>query len=287
MYNDCFSHAKTSLEFIIRRLFRIYPPYWFSLFITGIVIISLKLLRGVNSVAVLPKTGYEIFSTLGLATYPFTKVAAINWVYWTLPYEVLFYLAIILCSFLKNNYITLLLILITVVSCTIPSTNLGFSSFFKFWPLFSIGTALFKLLHDDKTKQLLNVLLFGLSVFAFYPAHQSLPFFITSILTIGLIIISHYKPLSDNLVSRLGDYSYSIYLIHVPLTAYSFGIYRNAPPVKSNVLLNPLLDVILLVVVVYLSRTMYKFVELPSINFGKKLSKMTAIHKQPAKASQL
>ncbi|MET4012472.1 peptidoglycan/LPS O-acetylase OafA/YrhL [Mucilaginibacter sp. UYP25] len=235
----------------------------------------------------LPKTGYEIFSTLGLATYPFTKVAAINWVYWTLPYEVLFYLAIILCSFLKNNYITLLLILITVVSCTIPSTNLGFSSFFKFWPLFSIGTALFKLLHDDKTKQLLNVLLFGLSVFAFYPAHQSLPFFITSILTIGLIIISHYKPLSDNLVSRLGDYSYSIYLIHVPLTAYSFGIYRNAPPVKSNVLLNPLLDVILLVVVVYLSRTMYKFVELPSINFGKKLSKMTAIHKQPAKASQL
>jgi exopolysaccharide production protein ExoZ len=91
--------------------------------------------------------------------------------------------------------------------------------------------------------------------------------------TVALITISHYKPLKDNKVSQLGDISYSIYLIHVPLTVYCFGMYRDLAPLKGNAFLNPLFDIVLLVVVVYISKAMYRYVELPSINIGKRLAK--------------
>ena len=275
------NHAKTSMEFIIRRLFRIFPPYWFSLFFTAFILFSLKLLRGANSVVTVPKTGHDILFTFSLLTYPLTKITVINWVYWTLPYEVLFYLAIFFCSFLKNNYFTLLLVFITVGSCVIPSTDFGFLSFFKFWPPFGIGAALFKILHDERSRQPINILLFCIALFSFHPAHQSLPFFIASMLTLVLIIISHYRPLMDNRVSQLGDISYSIYLIHVPLAVYCFGIYRELPLLKGNVFLNPLLDLVLLVIVIYISKAMYQYVELPSIDIGKRLSKILLKQKVP------
>jgi peptidoglycan/LPS O-acetylase OafA/YrhL len=266
------NHAKTSIEFIIRRLFRIFPPYWFSLLFTVAIVIILKLLRGENSVTILPKTPHDIFLTFLLLTYPFTKVKGINWVYWTLLYEVLFYFAVFLCSFLKNNYFTLLLLLITIGSCFVPSTDLGFQSFFKFWPIFAIGVALFKLLHDDKQKQLLNMMLFGLSLYAFYPAHQTLPFFVASVLAIIVIVIGHYYPLRDNKISKLGDVSYSIYLIHVPLTVYCFSMYRELSPLKKNGYLNPLLDTVLLILVIGCSKLIYSYIELPSISLGKRVA---------------
>jgi peptidoglycan/LPS O-acetylase OafA/YrhL len=270
------SHSTNSVQFIIRRLFRIFPPYWFSLIITGLLILILKLLRGANSVAAVPKTIHDIFYTVCLLTYPITKVNAINWVYWTLPYEVLFYGVIFIYSFAKDNYFTLLLILLTIGSCMVPPTDTGILSFFKYWPLFGVGAALFKLLHDPKSKQAANIILFTLCAISFYTAHLNLAYCIISGITIILILISHFKPLRNNRISKLGDYSYSIYLIHVPLAVYSFGLYRELPPLSENAMLNPLLDLLLLIMVVFLSKAMYKYIELPSINFGRRLSKSIA-----------
>lgn len=268
------NHTQSPLEFIIRRLFRIFPPYWFSLFFTGAIILILKLIYSYNSVAILPKTGHDILFTFCLLTYPFTKIGAINWVYWTLPYEVLFYLTIFFCSFFKKNYFTFLMMIITLGSYLIPSTDVGFLSFFKFWPLFCLGAALFKVLHKDKSTIGVDITLFITSLVAFYPAHQSLSFFLTSMLTVFLIVITHYIPLRENGISQLGDVSYSIYLIHVPLTAYCFGRYRELAPFKYNSFLNPILDLLLMVVVVFISKLVYKYIELPSINIGKRLSKI-------------
>jgi len=266
-------HSKTSSAFIIRRFFRIFPPYWFSLLFTLGIILFLKVLTGANSVAALPKTAPDIALTAGLLTQPITKTAFINWVYWTLPYEMLFYVAVFLCSFLKNNYFTLLLILITACSCIIPPADTGFLSFFKLWPVFSIGSALFKLLHNDRPKQWLNVLFFCVSALAFYRAGQSLPYIVVSLLTLTLITIGHYFPLRDNKISRLGDLSYAIYLLHVPFMVYLFSRFRDNPPIKGNGLYNVLLDAVLLLATVFLAKAMHNYVELPLINYGKKLVK--------------
>lgn len=262
-------HTKNPIEFIIRRLFRIFPPYWFSLIFTLFIIVLLRLLYGYNSVAILPKTGRDIFFTICMLTYPFTKIAPINWSYWTLLYEVLFYITVFLSSCFKKQYFMFLLILITIGSYVVPSTDLGFLSFFKFWPLFCLGIALFKILNDSKSQLILNVFLLCLALFAFYPAHQSVHFFIASILTAILIAIAHYKPLPNNSISRLGDISYSIYLIHIPLTVYCFDQFRGLAPFRFNSLLNFFLDILLLFGLICISKLTYKYIELPSINIGK------------------
>ncbi|WP_419788619.1 hypothetical protein [Mucilaginibacter sp. SP1R1] len=81
------NQAKNAKHFIVRRILRIFPPYWFSIIIVGIVIICSIVTNGANSIAILPKSGKDILATITLLTTPFSSVPIINWVYWTLTFE--------------------------------------------------------------------------------------------------------------------------------------------------------------------------------------------------------
>ena len=87
------------------------------------------------------------------------------------------------------------------------------------------------------------------------------------------IFIDSIKPLKNNFFSSLGDYSYSMYLIHVPIGIYLLGFIKNIKIVQANIALNIIVDLSLLALIIFISRFTFELVELKSIGIGKRLSK--------------
>lgn len=84
-------HNKTRMEFIMNRIIRLYPTYWFS------IILSVILLRGFSLI--------QILLNLTMLQMYFGIDDVIG-VYWTLPIEILFYIGcLIIQKFIKKNNI--------------------------------------------------------------------------------------------------------------------------------------------------------------------------------------
>lgn len=266
------NHSRKPAGFIIRRFFRIFPPFWFSMALTLLVVLIGKLIYGTNSMVVLPKSPVEIFRAVTLLTSPITAQKPINSVCWTLSLEAGFYIIIFFCGLVKKSLFTPLLVIITAITCIIPLPDQGAGVILRFWPLFASGVAVFKLLHDGKNNRAINFLLLGLALYAFYPTGQEALFFISTLISIMLIVLSHYRPVKPNALSKLGDLSYAIYLIHIPLTVLLLNKFRDQPPLKGNGLLNFMADIVLVLLVTGFSKPVHRYIELPAINLGKKLS---------------
>lgn len=264
-------HTKKPTTFIIRRFFRIFPAYWFSVIVTAVIVLALKLIIGVNSATQIPKNITGIMATLTLTTSPITNIKTINWVYWTLSYEMFFYVAVFVYAFFKKQYFILALIVATVLSAVLPQFQSGPLFFLSLWPLFSLGLAIYQLLHQPAYKWF-NVALLTFTIGSFYATHQSSIYITLCVITVALILINNIKPLKNNLLSRYGDVSYSLYLIHVPIGIYLLGHLKTIA-IQSNMALNMLFDAGVLVLLILLSKLMHRYIELPAIRYGKKFGK--------------
>jgi len=264
-------HTKTPREFIIRRLFRIFPPYWFSLFVTVLCILTLKIITGYNSVVTLPKKLGEILVTPFLYTYPLSNVKIINPVYWTLPYELFFYFIIFLAIIPAPKWRIIFPLVLTGAAIIIPLQQTGILFFFNELPTFMLGYALCILI--DEGPQWPGVLLFGLSAAGIAIKHPEIGYLLASAIAIGAIFIDSRKSLGNNVLSRLGDVSYSIYLLHVPVCVYLLGFLYKIQAVRHHIILNIMVDIFLMAVIIFVSVFAYKYVEAPSIEWGKKFSR--------------
>jgi peptidoglycan/LPS O-acetylase OafA/YrhL len=271
LHIDSVAACQKPAEFIVRRFFRIFPPYWFSLVVTAMIILLLKFTTSVNSVAIIPKNITGIVATLTLTTSPVTNVKTINWVYWTLSYEAFFYLAVFACAFFKKQYFVIALIVVTLLSIVLPQFESGPLFFLNLWPLFSLGVVIYQLLHQPAYKWF-NMALLVFTAVDFYATHQSLIYLVLCLITGALIVINHFKPLKSNLLSRYGDVSYSLYLVHVPIGIYLLG-HLKTMAIQSNLALNILFDVVILVFLVFVSKLIHRYVELPAIRYGKRFGK--------------
>jgi peptidoglycan/LPS O-acetylase OafA/YrhL len=264
-------HTKTPREFIIRRLFRIFPPYWFSLFVTAACILLLKIITGYNSVVALPKRLDEIIVTPFLYTYPLSNIQPINLVYWTLPYELFFYLIIFLAIIPKPKWNIILPLALTATAIILPLQQTGILFFFNELPTFMLGYALCILI--DEGLQWPGALLFVLSAAGIGIKHPETGYLLASVIAAGAISIDSRKPLGNNILSRLGDVSYSIYLLHVPVCVYLLGFLYKIQGVRNHIIFNIIVDIFLMAVIIVVSIFTYKYVEAPSIEWGKRLSR--------------
>ena len=267
-------HIKTPREFLIRRLFRIFPPYWFSVCMVLLCILILKITMGYNSVATLPKKPDEILSTIFLYTYPLSNIKLINLVYWTLPYELFFYLIIFFAIIPKPKWKIVLPLVLAATAIAVPLQQTGILFFFNELPTFMLGYALCILI--DEGLQWPGALLFALSAAGICIKHPEIGYLLASAIAVGAIFIDSRKPLGNNILSRLGDISYSIYLLHVPVCVYLLGFLYKIKAVQHYLILNILVDVFLMVVVIFVSMFAYKYVEAPSIEWGKKFARRSA-----------
>ena len=214
------------LDFLFKRYMRVLPPYWASLAIVLAVVIAREVLTGQNDVTVLPKGLTAVLATLTLTTKPVTSIPTINWVYWTLSYELAFY-GVMALALVKRTLFTWVMLAVSV-ACLIlplyPMAKLPGLFFLDYWPLFALGVGL-ALVIDRRTFS--HVALLGTATLGLFLA---LP--VVTVVAGGLTAASIWLVRAAPLIERrlhsrffafLGSISYSLYLIHVPIGVYAVG----------------------------------------------------------------
>ena len=266
------NHSATPMQFLIRRIFRIYPAYWASLGIVLFIIGGYTAIYHVNSIIAIPKTIGGALCTFFLITKPFNDVELINGVYWTLPYEISFYVVVFIASYLSERWFRASLVIITLVCCVVPEISSGPFIFLNQWPIFALGFAIHNILHKNIDFPILNYGFLCAALAALCFSAQSVYIPLASIVTCSLIVIDDRYPLRESFLTRLGDLSYSIYLLHLPIGVYLFGWVRQNQVIESSEFLNFIVDLLLVLNIALISKVVHQYIEVPGINIGKKLT---------------
>lgn len=275
-------------NFFIRRFFRIAPMYYLA-----IVFFTFSMFLGFNlseiDLADLRPKG--LISSLLFANGLFPR-----WINsyvpggWSITVEFMFYVLLpFICRWINNVNKSLLFFLITLLLSSVLNMLLEDSSFDKYFflyyyfpnqlPVFALGILVYWVLHDgiEKIKPL-NMLFIAGTIFL-YCFIFDISFHILYSLIFFLLLITlskkSYILFSNKLLSKIGQYSFSMYLVHFAIIAIleRYNIHGMFQP---NNQLAAYCDIILfflsLVIVSFIiSHFTYKFIEVPGQNLGRKI----------------
>jgi peptidoglycan/LPS O-acetylase OafA/YrhL len=280
------SHHSPIKTFAIRRFFRLFPVYWFSLFL--IVLILFIWNKTINPTTV-------IANTTMLQSF-FNEPHMIG-LYWTLQVELIFYTLCAILFYYKilDNEKLIFILIIAGFSLFIvgqgiarlaPQT-LSITKEFQLMPyLLSIMFlgSLFRMVYDGKDSKYLKVITLLATLICFGPAlllwvldfinikifAEQFRFGAAHTLALVLFFVGmKWFKTSNKLLIGLGTISYSLYLFH---------------PIVMRVMIYTLPDlsylqgwhlsfymIIAMVLSILLSIFTYKIIEKPSINYSYKL----------------
>ncbi|MFC0514569.1 acyltransferase family protein [Mucilaginibacter angelicae] len=265
--------AANSMDFLSRRFFRIYPPYWASLLVVLLAACVQKLYLGANAVHNLPRNAAAILANMTLATAPLTAVETSNWVYWSLTCELLFYVTVALALLAGKDKVIYSLTGTSLLAAFLPVQHEGLLFFLDQWPALGLGLSVFYFFRiTDRISgfgfaSLLLINLYGLLNSSVYQNDYKL----VTIAATGLVLGSNYIKIPRNICSALGLYSYSVYLIHVPIGVFVLGL-TESEAVKRQPVWNLIYDLSVYLVVSIIARQMYRRIEQPAIHYGRKFS---------------
>ena len=264
-------HTEHARDFLVRRLLRIFPPYWVSLAIVLAAACFQRYYTGANAVQGIPRNIEGIIATLTLTTEPLTAIPTMNWVYWTLTCELFFYLAVALVGAFPRRFRVYLLIGVSFASVIIGKSS-GPLFFLAQWPAFGLGISAYYFFHY-RDRLHYSVPLFVINITALFIKFGYSAYAGFTLATLSLIVLSHFFTSGSNFFSVLGQHAYSVYLIHVPVGVNIMGVL--AGWYKTQPLPNLLGDLVVYALISVLAWLMYKWVEQPSILAGRKLTART------------
>lgn len=260
-------------KFLIKRLMRVFPPYWASLAIVMMVVVVRVQVADVNDVTVLPKEPLAWIATLALATKPVSQVGTINWVYWTLSYEIAFYLVMTVALIRWKFFLPTMLAVTLISSGQMFFQLVGIPGLFflDYWPPFALGVGL--ALWSFSRSALAVILTLTSGVLTILITQQEVA--IAAILTaISIPILRNHKAMGYAKLERpfaaLGLISYSLYLTHVPFGVYLIG---HAVHLSSQTSVTNRLGVDLLVTMacVIFAFAFYRVAEQPAQQLSRRL----------------
>jgi peptidoglycan/LPS O-acetylase OafA/YrhL len=223
------SHVKSSLQFIVNRVSRLYPTYWACVTIT---FLSITLYNHIDF------NQTEITTYLGnLTMFQFyLNMRDVDDSYWTLIIEMTFYIAMLfLFHFKKLHYLnTIAVILMSIVSILgmfffnfeAVKTALNTFQLLQYIPLFLAGITFYKLYYQkEKVIQNYGVLIACLicQILSYYYSNRFngaisiTEYFVILIIYFGLFTaaIHHKLKFMINPVTlHLGKISFALYLLH-------------------------------------------------------------------------
>lgn len=266
--------------FLQRRFVRIYPTYW--------IIISFFLLLQILFPSYY-RTHYNLdFANIASTYLLFPGHVMINGVSWTLSYELFFYMLFGIAFFIRNTKLSLYLaITYAVILILLPIAGYNFQNsdpviYLITYPMnveFIMGVVAAVLIPKLSSKVALPLIISGCIIFIISAVFSDLKYYVVGntfnrvilfgtpsfLLIIGVVKYELLNKIKvNNIVLLLGEASYSLYLIHLPLLVASFKIISNIQ-IRNSVLLHFLI-VVIIVIICYASILFYKFVEKPLIS---------------------
>ncbi len=267
-------------NFVLRRLFRLFPLYWFSML--------LAFFFWTNP----PPNCLNIMANLTMFPSIWDAHAMLG-LYWTLEVELLFYLLALALA--RMNYLfkpaaliccifVLLVGFSLIMFKLIPSpSTLEWRSFPYNLSFMLMGVFFYVSKNQEKIGELIPIYWFWLVVLMLLsPAFYSLIRYFSSgdgnnlrlglAYPIGMILFFAFTNLRVHWISlfaRLGIISYSMYLMHLFILVF-VAHYIDASMIPLNWQTLPFLVVISMCLTVAFSSLTYKFIERPWIIFSKK-----------------
>ncbi|WP_438481247.1 acyltransferase family protein [Oleiharenicola lentus] len=282
------SRDKSLRVFFIRRAFRIYPPYLVALLIFSFFYPFQRVVFSEDGL-------FQFVSHLTLLhNWDVHTFFGINGAFWSIAVEAQLYLLYpLLFLFAKKagwGRTLLMTALVeislrTIAAITVlrdPSQNLHLESPFSFWFCWCLGAYLAENYLRGKPlpkSKLSMVILAGLVVGSDFIKPLSVYMYLLSALFFaGLITFlidrsaqesTANPPLWRKFFAQVGLLSYSLYLLHQPLLELIPAITSYAGPALSGPLVRMGACIVSFVFIYLCSVIFYRFVELPSIAWGK------------------
>lgn len=159
------SKVKSGKEFVINRISRLYPTYWFC--VTFTFICKLFYFSGSDTSAINSKLFIQYLANLSMFQLYF-DVRNLDGPYWTMIIEMLFYIFILFLlrlnflKFILNIGVVFSLVCVTIVKCfdkEYVEWLFEWVPLLQFFPLFLAGIVLYKI-KTDKSKIALKYTLF-------------------------------------------------------------------------------------------------------------------------------
>ena len=241
-------------QFILRRQFRLDPPYWAMVFI-GLGVLKMEqllpILRGFPEGAIaLPSAKVTLLNLLYLQNL--AHVQMILGIAWTLCIEIQFYLVFIallwLARWITRGDDAKRVLLSTAILLGTGVISLGFvmvskkqSLFIQYWHSFAVGVLCWWALAGRASRRDLGIYL-GIFAFAIVffaltgrqSASVSAASLIYAFLTASALYVAGNRGQltqwgNGRVLQYLGRISYSLYLVHVPVVAWTLRLgYRQS-----------------------------------------------------------
>lgn len=274
-------------NFYIRRFFRIAPMYYLAIVVITAYYIHLDA-QNWDTLT----TPWYISNFLFLNTLNPYWIKTIVPGGWSISVEFLFYIIFpFIASRIKNINMSAVALFTSLIVATLfmyivkdrfVFFQLDFHqiSFYYQLPVFFIGIFAYWLTKESYTK-INNKTWLLLIIALFLFTYMGVPYYLyyTIIFCIAIFVLQKkpYKILCNKWLSKVGQVSFSMYIVHFFLIIMmnSFGIGRIIPVTNLSMsIINYILLYILVSVLTYtISYFSYKFIEVPGQNLGKKLIK--------------
>lgn len=268
------SQRETAIEFIIKRVFRIFP-----LLILAICI-SVLLLPDVQEKLTLG----NFFSNIFLINYFSAPQIVLLGVGWTLAIEVVFYLFVLAFMRLKYSPFKLIFLQLCLVSAIIYVSRQYGANFFLFSattayvPYLIFGSIFYHLFHSKQLSKMSSLFLF---LFCYYAAltgissihttflalnNSYLGNFILSFLIFTMAFTLNDQLKKNNVAKFFANTSYIIYLIHGTIGIYLLNMLT---PIFGFIISLSLTIPLL----IFISWVMYKYLDTPILGFSRQVLK--------------
>lgn len=268
MFISIYNKNQSSKSFILNRLFRIMPLYWFYtvllLFFASIIgykffNLSFNLETIIKSFLLIPHNNLN-----GVGYYPILYVG------WTLIYEMFFYFVLALSLFIRKEKALLISVLvlffIPIIFYSFQLILFG-NNKFLLWEFIS-GITLGYVYYSENVKKIINSYYFILiTIISIIIIHILLGWnfyskFLISTLMVALFLASEDKNREKSKFVQFliynGNISYSIYLSHIIILGILLYFFKDS---IKNIFSEFFVVLILTFSVYYLSRFTYNFIE--------------------------
>ncbi|MGL4589748.1 MAG: acyltransferase family protein [Mycoplasmatales bacterium] len=274
-------NVKNYLKYLVRRIFRVIPVYWFVV----IIYVADRILTDTVGYLTPIKLFYNAIFLQGVGPFDFRLITQS----WTLVIEMQFYLFIPLIAFWlmkkeKNIFRNLAILfvisyILRIISIYVFGLKYGNPMFFLYYDLFAIGTMLSYLWSTNQLEKLGKSLkVIAVPLFLVYTAatiFSNLKYgneiivglVIPTIAVLSFFVFAFLLTNENHLITRIignkffqfiGTIGYSFYLIHIFVLKYTG--YQKISDV-----------IIAFVITVLISLILKKLIEDPFIKLGKKI----------------